>query len=202
MKKIIKGLDGRKSLLLHSCCGPCSSSVIERLKNYFDITVLYYNPNIAPEEEYLKRKNEQIKLIGMLDTPNKLDFIDCDYDNDKYNELVKGYELCPEKGERCTICFNLRIEKTAKITKDNNYDYFCTTLSVSPYKNAELINKIGEDMENKYTVKWLHSDFKKDNGYKHSIELSHKYGLYRQDYCGCVYSKRDEMLRKSKKGDE
>ena len=202
-KEELKNVDfNHKKLLLHSCCAPCSSHVITYLSKYFDITILYYNPNIAPEEEYLKRKSEQIKLIGMLDTPNKLDFIDCDYDNDKYNELVKGYELCPEKGERCTICFNLRIEKTAKIAKDNKYDYFCTTLSVSPYKNAKLINKIGEDMEKKYNVKWLHSDFKKDNGYKHSIELSHKYVLYRQDYCGCVYSKRDEMLRKSKKGDK
>ena len=120
-KEELKNVDfNHKKLLLHSCCAPCSSHVITYLSKYFDITILYYNPNIAPEEEYLKRKNEQIKLIVMLDTPNKLDFIDCDYDNDKYNELVKGYELCPEKGERCTICFNLRIEKTAKIAKDNN----------------------------------------------------------------------------------
>lgn len=194
--------ESHKSLLLHSCCAPCSSHVITYLAPYFDITILYYNPNIAPKDEYLKRKNEQIKLLSMLESPNKLDFIDCDYDNEKYNELVKGYEMCPEKGERCTICFNLRIEKTAKVAKENDYDYFCTTLSVSPYKNAELINEIGEKMENKYGVKWLHSDFKKENGYKHSIELSHKYGLYRQDYCGCVYSKRDEILRKSKKGNE
>lgn len=201
-KEELKNVDANHMrLLLHSCCAPCSSHVITYLAPYFDITILYYNPNIAPEDEYLKRKNEQIKLLSMLETPNKLDFIDCDYDNEKYNKLVKGYEMCPEKGERCTICFNLRIEKTAKVAKENSYDYFCTTLSVSPYKNAELINKIGEDMEKKYDVKWLHSDFKKENGYKYSIELSHKYGLYRQDYCGCVYSKRDEILRKAKKNE-
>ena len=200
-KNIINSLDDTKKVLLHSCCAPCSSQVLSRLSDYFNVTVLYYNPNIEPFNEYEKRKEEQKRFIKTFKGKNKIDFLDCDYDNEKYNKLVKGYEMCPEKGERCTICFNLRIEKTAKVAKENNYDYFCTTLSVSPYKNAELINKIGEDMEKKYGVKWLHSDFKKENGYKHSIELSHKYGLYRQDYCGCVYSKRDEILRKAKKNE-
>lgn len=146
-KEELKNLDGVKRILLHSCCAPCSSHVITYLSTYFDITILYYNPNIAPQDEYLKRKNEQIKLINMLTSPNKINYIDCDYDNDKYNELVKGYEMCPEKGERCTICFNLRLEETAKKAKENNYDYFCSTLTVSPYKNAELINEIGEQLE-------------------------------------------------------
>lgn len=188
-----------KKLLLHSCCAPCSSHVISFLAPYFDITILYYNPNIAPKNEYLKRKNEQIKLLSLIKSKNKIDFIDCDYDNEKYNDLVKGYEMCPERGERCSICFNLRIGKAAEIASENNYDYYCSTLSVSPYKNAKLINEIGEKYEQVYGIKWLHSDFKKENGYKHSIELSYKYNLYRQDYCGCIYSKRDEINRKKNK---
>ena len=181
------------NILLHSCCAPCSSHVISYLTKYFNITVLYYNPNIAPIEEYNKRKNEQIRLIKTIKTINKLDYIDCDYDNDLYEEKIKGYENCPERGARCTICFNLRLEKTAKIAKENNYDYFCSTLSVSPYKNANLINQIGEELAKKYHVKWLYSDFKKENGYKHSIELSKEYNLYRQDYCGCIYSQRKNI---------
>ena len=121
-----------KKILLHSCCAPCSSHVITYLAPYFNITVLYYNPNIYPKEEYEKRKQEQIKLINELNTPNKLDYLDCDYDNDVYEELIKGYENCPERGARCPICFKLRLEKTAKLAKEHNYDYFCTTLTVSP----------------------------------------------------------------------
>ena len=134
----------RKKLLLHSCCAPCSSAVITFLTNYFDITILYYNPNISPIEEYNKRKAEQIKLIKTIDKVGNIDIIDCDYDNDIYEEKIKGYEECPERGARCTICFNLRLEKTAKIAKENNYDYFCSTLTVSPYKNALLINEFGK----------------------------------------------------------
>ena len=177
-----------KKLLLHSCCAPCSSHVITYLTKYFDITVFYYNPNISPKEEYDKRKEEQIRLIKELKTENKLDIIDCDYDNDLYEKSIKGYESCPERGDRCTICFKLRLDKTAKIAKELNYDYFCSTLSVSPYKNSKLINEIGKEMEEKYNIKWLYSDFKKEDGYKKSIELSKKYNLYRQDYCGCKYS--------------
>ena len=193
-KKQLEKIDKTKKLLLHSCCAPCSSHVISYLTKYFDITILYYNPNIAPIEEYLKRKEEQIKLINEIETINKIDIIDCDYDNDIYEEKIIGYEKCPERGARCTICFNLRLEKTAKIAKKNNFDYFCTTLSVSPYKNANLINGIGENLSKKYEVKWLYSDFKKEDGYKHSIELSKKYNLYRQDYCGCIYSKRKNII--------
>lgn len=195
----LNSLKSVKKLLLHSCCAPCSSHVISFLTKYFDITILYYNPNISPRSEYEKRKQEQIKLLDMIETKNKLDYIDCDYDNDLYNEKVKGYESCKERGERCTICFNLRLQKTALLAKENNYDYFCTTLSVSPYKNSKLINEIGEKLEKEYNVKWLYSDFKKDNGYKNSIELSKKYGLYRQGYCGCIYSKIERENYKSNK---
>ena len=188
----ISKLNYTPKILLHSCCAPCSSYVITFLSNYFDITILYYNPNIAPQEEYEKRKNEQIKLIKTLNTKNKLDFLDCDYENNIYNEVIKGYENIPEGGSRCHICFNLRLEKTAKLAKLNNYDYFCSTLTVSPHKNSKVINEIGEKISNKYNIKWLYSDFKKNEGFKQSIELSKKYDLYRQDYCGCIYSKKDK----------
>lgn len=177
------------NLLLHSCCGPCSSYVIEYLTKYFNITILYYNPNISPQEEYEKRKEEQIKLINIIPKTNKVNIIDCDYDNDKYEKIIKGLEKEPERGKRCTKCFNLRLEKTAEIASKNNYDYFGTTLTVSPYKNAKLLNEIGAELEKKYKIKYLYSDFKKKNGYKRSIELSNKYKLYRQNYCGCIYSK-------------
>ena len=192
--KELKNLNGRPRILLHSCCAPCSSAVITFLTNYFDITILYYNPNISPFEEYEKRKKEQIKLINEIDHIGKIDIIDCDYDNNIYEEKIKGYESCPERGARCTICFNLRLEKTAKVAKENKFDYFCSTLTVSPYKNAPLINQIGEKLANKYNIKWLHSDFKKADGYKKSIELSKKYNLYRQDYCGCIYSQRKNIF--------
>ena len=188
-ENILNNLDGKKKLLLHSCCGPCSSYVISYLTNYFDITILYYNPNIYPYDEYLKRKQEQIKLINEIDCSNNLDIMDCDYDSDLYEKCIIGLENEPERGNRCMVCYNLRMEKTAKMAKECNYDYFCTTLSVSPYKNAEWINEIGEKLQNKYNVNWLYSDFKKKDGYKQSILLSKKYNLYRQDYCGCIYSK-------------
>ena len=192
--KELDQIDKPKRILLHSCCAPCSSHVITFLTKYFDITILYYNPNIAPIEEYNKRKAEQIRLINEIETLNKIDIIDCDYDNNIYEEKIRGYEECPERGARCTICFNLRLEKTAQIAKENNYDYFCSTLTVSPYKNAPLINQIGEALSKKYDIKWLYSDFKKAEGYKKSIELSKKYGLYRQDYCGCIYSQRKNIM--------
>lgn len=191
--KELESLTSRKKILLHSCCAPCSSWVITYLTKYFDITILYYNPNISPNEEYDKRKKEQIRLIKEIDKIGTIDIIDCDYENNIYEEKIKGYEECPERGERCTICFNLRLEKTAKIAKENNFDYFCSTLTVSPYKNAKLINEIGKELGDKYNIKWLYSDFKKENGYKNSIELSKKYNLYRQDYCGCIYSKRKNI---------
>ena len=187
----LESMGNNKRILLHSCCAPCSSHVISVLTKYADITIFYYNPNISPIDEYEKRKKEQIRLINEINKEHSVDIIDCDYDNDLYESLIKGYESCPERGDRCNICFNLRLEKTAKMAKMLNYDYFCSTLSVSPYKNAKLINEIGEQISKKYNIKWLHSDFKKQDGYKHSIELSHKYNLYRQDYCGCKYSIRN-----------
>lgn len=195
----LKNIQGKKNLLLHSCCAPCSSHVITYLAPYFNITILYYNPNIFPQEEYEKRKKEQIRLINTISAPTKIDYIDCDYDNETYEKLIAGYENCPERGARCTICFNLRLEKTAIIAKEKKYDYFCSTLTVSPYKNTNLINEIGEKLEKKYNIKWLYSDFKKENGYKESIELSKKYNLYRQDYCGCIYSKKERENYKKEK---
>ena len=182
LKEIIDKLDYKPRLLLHSCCAPCSSYVITYLYDYFDITILYYNPNIYPYEEYKKRKDEQIRLISNF---KGVKIINCDYDNDIYNEVIKGLENEPE-------CFYLRLNKTGEIAKKNDFEYFGTTLTVSPYKNARLLNEIGEDISKKYDIKWLYSDFKKNDGYKKSIELSKKYDLYRQDYCGCIYSKRDK----------
>ena len=189
LKEIIDKLDYKPKLLLHSCCAPCSSYVITYLYDYFDITILYYNPNIYPYEEYKKRKDEQVRLISNF---KGVKIIDCDYDNDIYNEVIKGLENEPERGSRCTKCFYLRLDKTGEIAKKINFEYFGTTLTVSPYKNAKLLNEIGEDISKKYDIKWLYSDFKKNDGYKKSIELSKKYDLYRQDYCGCIYSKRDK----------
>ena len=188
-EEILKNLTQKKKLLLHSCCAPCSSYVISYLTKYFDITILYYNPNIFPFEEYEKRKEEQLRLINQIDKINNIDFIECNYENDIYNKLIKGLEEEPEKGKRCNVCYELRMEKTAKLAKENNYDYFCTTLSVSPHKNSNMINQIGKELEKKYQIKWLYSDFKKKDGYKKSIELSKKYNLYRQNYCGCVFTK-------------
>ena len=186
---ILNTITNKQKLLLHSCCAPCSSYVITYLSNYFDITILYYNPNIYPYEEYIKRKNEQIRLINEIKTKNKVNIIDCDYDNELFDNLIKGLENEPERGSRCNICYKMRMKKTAIMAKENNYNYFCTTLSVSPYKNSELINKIGKELEEEYNVKWLYSDFKKKDGYKESIKLSEKHNLYRQNYCGCIYSK-------------
>ena len=181
----------KPKLLLHSCCAPCSSYVIEYLTKYFDITIFYYNPNISPYEEYLKRKKEQIRLIDEINNYNKLDIAYCDYDNDIYEDRIKGLENEPERGNRCTVCFKLRLGKTAQEAKKNGYDYFGTTLTLSPYKNAQLINEIGLNLEKEFNVKYLVSDFKKKDGYKKSIELSKKYDLYRQNYCGCKYFKRN-----------
>lgn len=177
-------------LLVHSCCAPCSSYVLEYLSEYFDITVLYYNPNISPKEEYEHRKAEQIRLINKKKWKNPVKFMDCDYDNDLFESAVKGLEGEVEGGARCKICFSLRLSKTAQLAKENNFDYFVTTLSISPLKNAALLNEIGENLSKKYDIKYLPSDFKKREGYKRSIELSREFDLYRQDFCGCVYSKK------------
>lgn len=186
------------SLLLHSCCAPCSSYTIEYLSQYFSITVLYYNPNISEQAEYEKRKSEQIRLINSMPVKNKVDFLDCRYDSGEFFDIAKGYEDCREGGERCFRCYRLRLEKTAQIAKNNGFDYFCTTLSISPLKNAQKINQIGYETEKKYGVAWLPSDFKKREGYKRSIELSRVFDLYRQNYCGCIYSKRERQIAEEK----
>ena len=178
------------TILLHSCCAPCSSHVITFLKEYFDITIIYYNPNIYPYEEYKKRKEEQIRLLNEIKSKNKLNIIDCDYDNNIYEKTIKGLEKEKEGGSRCYKCFWLRLDKTAQIAKENNYDYFSTTLTISPYKNSTVINEIGKELETIYNITWLYSDYKKKDGYKKSIQLSKEYNLYRQNYCGCIYSKR------------
>ena len=182
---IISKLDHKPKLLLHSCCGPCSTAVIDTLKDYFDITILYYNPNIEPEEEYEKRKQEQIRLIKELGFIN---YLDCDYDNLEFLNTSKGLEKEKEGGARCSKCFYLRMSKTAKEAKDNNFEYFGTTLTVSPHKNSQVINEIGKQIEEELDIKYLYGDFKKHNGYLKSIELAKKYNLYRQDYCGCHFS--------------
>lgn len=186
------------SLLLHSCCAPCSSYTIEYLSQYFSITVLYYNPNISEQAEYEKRKAEQIRLINSMPVKNKVDFLDCGYDSDEFFDIAKGYEDCREGGERCFRCYRLRLEKTARTARDSGFDYFCTTLSISPLKNAQKINQIGYETEKKYGVAWLPSDFKKREGYKRSIELSRAFDLYRQNYCGCIYSKRERQIAEEK----
>ena len=190
-KSIIDNLDYLPTVLLHSCCAPCSSEVIKRLAENFKVTVFYYNPNIEPKEEYEKRKNEQLRFIELInkEVKNKVTFLDSDYDNDSFENIAKGLEDAPEGGQRCHNCYELRLKKTASKAKENNYDYFCTTLTVSPYKNSQVINLLGDKISKEYNIKYLFSDFKKENGYKNSIEYSKKYNLYRQDYCGCNYSK-------------
>lgn len=180
-------------VLLHSCCGPCSSYVLEYLTKYFSVTVFYYNPCIYPTEEYIKRKGEQIKLINSLPTHNKVDILDADYSYNHYLEYVKGFEKEREGGGRCALCFEMRLMETCKMAKENNYDYFATTLTVSPHKNSRLINKIGGEIQDKTGVKYLFSDFKKKEGYKRSIVLSKEYDLYRQNYCGCEFSLKESM---------
>lgn len=187
LDKLIASLDYRPKLLLHSCCGPCSTQVLTYLEPYFDITVLYYNPNIEPEEEYLKRKGEQIRFIKEFNKDIK--FLDCDYDNESFRKVTKGLELEREGKARCPVCFKLRMEYTARMAEELKMDYFGTTLTVSPYKNSKQINVLGSILEKKYKPKFLYSDFKKKDGYKKSIEYSKEYNLYRQDYCGCLFSK-------------
>lgn len=191
LDKIIEGLgDEVPSLLLHSCCAPCSSHCIEYLSQYFNITVLYYNPNIYPEAEYIKRKNEQMRLIGEMKTKYPVKMLDCDFEGERFFEMAKGLENVREGGERCFKCYGLRLEKTANEAKKKGFDYFTTTLTISPLKNAEKINEIGSNLGVEYGVNWLPSDFKKKEGYKRSIELSKEYNLYRQNYCGCIFSQR------------
>ena len=182
----ISSLEKRPSLLLHSCCAPCSSYVLEYLSKYFNITVFYYNPNIFPREEFIKRAKEQEHLISQMGLDIAIEI--GDFEDSLFYETVKGLENAREGGQRCIKCFELRLSKAAEFAKKNNFDYFATTLTVSPHKNADLLNQIGQDLSQKYGVKYLFSDFKKREGYKRSIELSKIYDLYRQNYCGCKFS--------------
>jgi hypothetical protein len=209
------------TLFLHSCCAPCSSYVLSYLRQYFRITVFYYNPNITEDAEYHKRVAEQKRLIAAfneeltgsvggapvnggscavcdVDGGNgggyEIHIVEGDYDPARFFEIAKGLEQCPEGGERCFACYELRLGETARLAQAGGYDYFTTTLSISPLKNAAKLNEIGERMASKYSVAWLPSDFKKRDGYKRSIELSKEYDLYRQDYCGCVYSRRKQGI--------
>lgn len=188
MKKIVNTFENKKKILLHSCCAPCSSEVITRLLPYFNITIYYYNPNIEPYEEYKKRKEEQIRFIKEIN--KDVSFIDCDYDNEKYREIIKGNELDLEGGIRCEKCIKHRMINTMEIALKNGFEYFGTTLTVSPHKNSKYINETGINISENKNIKYLVSDFKKEEGYKNSIELSKKYNLYRQNYCGCIFSKR------------
>lgn len=187
MTETIKTLEKGTRLLLHSCCAPCSSACLERLKDFFKITVFYYNPNIDDREEYEKRKAEQIRF---LKETGFADFLDCDHDKEAFEEMAKGYETEPERGKRCYLCYELRLNKTAQTAKEKGFSWFATTLTLSPYKNAEWLNEIGEKVGGRYGVNYLCTDFKKQGGYHRSIELSKEYGLYRQDFCGCRFSKK------------
>lgn len=185
------------TLLLHSCCAPCSSYVLEYLSEYFKITVLYYNPNIYPDAEYAKRVKEQQDFIARFQGKNPIAFATGAFDKDLFYETVRGYEEIPEGGERCFRCYELRLRETAECAKQMGMDYFTTTLSISPLKNAQKLNDIGRKLAEEYGVEYLLSDFKKREGYKRSVELSREYGMYRQDYCGCVFSKREREAAQS-----
>ena len=191
LENTLKNLKEKKTLLLHACCAPCSSYVIEYLSNYFDITILFYNPNINNDTEYNKRLQELERFVKEFKTNNPVKVISLGYNHDEYLQTVLGLEEEKEGGSRCLKCYRLRIEKTFEYAKKYNFDYVTTTLTISPLKNSQVINKIGSELENIYHINYLYSDFKKKEGYKRSIVLSHEYNLYRQDYCGCEFSKRD-----------
>lgn len=202
LDKIIEGLKGQevKQLFLHSCCAPCSSYVLEYLSPVFKITVFYYNPNITASGEYVKRVEEQKRLIKLLNEKEghfPIDIVEGDYEPELFLDMSKGLEDCAEGGERCFACYRLRLEETARQAAFRGADFFATTLTISPLKNAKKLNELGEELATKYDVSWLPSDFKKKEGYKRSIELSEKYELYRQDYCGCAFSKAQRELQKS-----
>ena len=198
-KILAKDSEQGKTVLLHSCCAPCSSYVLTYLRQYFRVTVFYFNPNITADTEYYKRVEEQKRLIARLNEDGEGYAIECiegDYEPASFLELVKGYEDCPEGGERCKLCFRQRLEATALLAKAQEFDYFATTLTVSPLKNATVLNELGLALAEEYDVSYLVSDFKKKDGYKTSIELSKEYDLYRQDYCGCIFSKLEAQMRK------
>ena len=193
MEKQMDSIKEGTPLLLHACCAPCSSAVLERIGNFFKITIFYYNPNITNEEEYKKRVEEVKRFISSFKTKYPISLEEGNYDPREFFDISKGLEKEPERGKRCYKCYLLRLNETAKIADKLGFDYFCTTLTLSPHKNSNWINEIGENLNNKYNSTYLYSDFKKKNGYKRSIELSDEYNLYRQNYCGCVYSIRDNM---------
>ena len=184
-----------KHLLLHSCCAPCSSYVLEYLSRFFSVTVFFYNPNISPKEEYEKRVAEIRRLISEMEFLHPVDLVEGAYRPEDFYAMAKGLEDVPEGGERCFKCYRLRMEAAAKLAQEGGYDYFTTTLSISPLKNAQKLNEIGIRLGEEYEVPYLKSDFKKKNGYKRSVELSAQHHLYRQNYCGCVFSKREAELR-------
>lgn len=183
-------------LFLHSCCAPCSSYVLEYLSEYFEITVFYYNPNISPKEEYEKRLQEQKRLVESMPAKHPVRLVEGAYDPGRFYEMARGLEKEPEGGKRCLGCYRLRMEETARLAAEGGYDYFTTTLTISPLKSAEKLNEIGELLGTAFLIKYLPSDFKKKNGYRRSVELSAEYGLYRQDHCGCVFSKRERADKK------
>ena len=190
LESTLKAIENsRPRLLLHACCAPCSSYVLEYLSPHFDITLFFFNPNISPKEEYDFRANELRRLINLMGLEDRVSLICADYDPNPFEALAKGKEGLAEGGARCSDCYRLRLSETARLAKEGGFDYFTTTLSISPYKNALWLNTIGAEEAEKQSVKYLFSDFKKKNGYKRSCELSEIYGLYRQNYCGCIYSK-------------
>lgn len=196
MEEQLENIKTGSTLLLHACCAPCSSAVLERLSSFFKITIIYYNPNITEEKEYLKRLEELKNFIKKIKTKYPINIIDTRYDPQEFYTIAKGLEKEKERGKRCYECYKLRLEETAKVAKEKNYDFFATTLTLSPYKKTDWINEIGNNLSNKYQTNYLYSDFKKKNGYQRSIELSKKYNLYRQDYCGCIYSKVERLNTK------
>ena len=189
-------------LFLHACCAPCSSYVMEYLSQYFEITIFFYNPNISPKEEYEKRVSEIQRLISEMEFVHPVAFVEGEYKPEDFYEMARGLEDVPEGGERCFRCYRLRMEEAARLAEQGGYDYFTTTLSISPLKNAGKINEIGQELSQIYKVEHLPSDLKKKNGYKRSIELSQEYGLYRQNYCGCVFSKRESMEKQRQREEE
>lgn len=200
LDNVISGIQksgSKPTLLLHVCCAPCSSYVLEYLSGFFDITVFFYNPNITSEEEYRYRIAESLRLLREMPLKGKVEFLEGRYDVQDFFSVAKGLETEPEGGKRCFKCYELRLREAAEYAKNNGFEYFTTTLSISPYKNAEKLNMIGDSVADEYGVKYLFSDFKKKNGYKRSIELSTEYGLYRQNYCGCVYSRLEMKRRKN-----
>lgn len=189
----LKKINGVPKLLLHACCAPCSSYVLEYLSNYFEITVFFYNPNMDGEGEFTKRLHELERFIEEFKTKYPVHLVYKDYNHEEFLHIAKGLEQEKEKGVRCLKCYRLRLEESFKYAKNHHFDYITTTLTLSPHKNSQVINEIGKELEKKYAFPYLYSDFKKRDGYKRSIFLSHEYNLYRQDYCGCEFSKRGTL---------